>query len=105
MQNHHHSRSLFPNHNISNNILKLRVAWREVSQGTLEIQLFFDLLLFNQVGLVSDLLVNLLCWEGVGTQHGEADTVLGKEEDLPAFTIQISNLRIALDRQLQNTDV
>jgi len=36
--------------------------------------------------------------------RGEADTVSGREEDLPAFTIQISNLRIVLDPQLQNSD-
>lgn len=39
------------------------------------------------------------------TARGEADTVSGKEENLPAFTIQISSLEIELDPQLLSGDV
>lgn len=42
-------------------VLKLRVAGWEHNQGTLEIQLFFDLLLFNQGSLLRDILVEPLC--------------------------------------------
>lgn len=69
------------------------------------IQLLFKLLLFNQVGVPSDILVKALCCESMGTQHTVGQTISGKEEDLPAFTIQISNLGILLDPQLQNGGV
>lgn len=69
------------------------------------IRLLFKLLLFNQVGVPSDTLVKALCYESVGTQHTVAQTISGKEEDLPAFTIQISNVGIVLDPQLQNGGV
>lgn len=46
---------------LAKNMLKLTVAGWEHSQGTLEIQLFFDLLLFNQGGPLRDILVEPLC--------------------------------------------
>lgn len=39
------------------------------------------------------------------TARGEADTVSGKEENLPAFTIQIANLETELDPELLSGDV
>lgn len=35
----------------------------------------------------------------MGTRHAEAHTALGKEQALPAFTVQISTLSSVLDRQ------